>query len=195
MEPDQGPEPESESLRGALPGIEGERRMVGLLRGAGLRVTAARLALLDEMEAHPHAGVDTLAAAVELRLGGVSKQAVYDALRALGEAGLVRRIEPAGSPARFELRVGDNHHHVVCRVCGSASDVDCAVGSAPCLEPSDTHGYVLDEAEVTFWGLCPTCQQNGSPTAATETATATATATETPRATAIGPSAAPVETA
>jgi Fur family transcriptional regulator, stress-responsive regulator len=137
-----------------------ERLVVDLLRSAGLRVTAARLALLDELSSQPHADVDVLTAAVDARLGGVSKQAVYDALRALGEAGVVRRIEPAGSPSRYELRVGDNHHHVVCRVCGSAADVDCAVGSAPCLDPSQTHGYVLDEAEVTFWGLCPTCQQD-----------------------------------
>jgi Fur family transcriptional regulator, stress-responsive regulator len=136
-----------------------ERQLVDLLRGAGLRVTAPRLALLDELSNHPHADVDALAEAVEARLGGVSKQALYDALRALGEAGLVRRIEPAGSPSRFELRVGDNHHHVVCRVCGTAADVDCAVGSAPCLDPSQTHGYVLDEAEVTFWGVCPACQE------------------------------------
>ena len=147
VEPDRDQEP------------QGERQMVDLLRGAGLRVTAARLALLDEMSSYPHAGVEALAGAVERRLGGVSKQAVYDALKALAGAGLVRRIEPAGSPSRYELRVGDNHHHVVCRVCGSAADVDCAVGSAPCLEPSDAHGYLLDEAEVTFWGLCPDCRQ------------------------------------
>ena len=138
--------------------VSAERRSADLLRGAGLRVTASRLALIDELSSRPHADVDTLAASLEDRLGGVSKQALYDALRALGEAGLVRRIEPAGSPSRFELRVGDNHHHVVCRVCGTAADVDCAVGSAPCLDPSQTHGYVLDEAEVTFWGLCPVCQ-------------------------------------
>jgi Fur family ferric uptake transcriptional regulator len=136
-----------------------ERQLVASLRRAGLRVTAVRLALLEELSSHPHADVDELAAAVEDRLGAVSKQALYDALRALGTAGLVRRIEPAGSPSRFELRVGDNHHHVVCRACGTAADVDCAVGSAPCLDPSQTHGYVLDEAEVTFWGLCPLCQQ------------------------------------
>lgn len=136
-----------------------ERQLVALLRRAGLRVTAVRLALLEELSSHPHADVDELAAAVEGRLGSVSKQALYDALRALGTAGLVRRIEPAGSPSRFELRVGDNHHHVVCRSCGMAADVDCALGSAPCLDPSQTHGYVLDEAEVTFWGLCPQCQQ------------------------------------
>jgi Fe2+ or Zn2+ uptake regulation protein len=139
--------------------MRAERRSVDLLRGAGLRVTAPRLALIEELSARPHADVDALAAGLEERIGGFSKQALYDALRSLGEAGLVRRIEPAGSPSRFELRVGDNHHHVVCRVCGAAADVDCAVGSAPCLDPSQTHGYVLDEAEVTFWGLCPECQK------------------------------------
>jgi Fe2+ or Zn2+ uptake regulation protein len=139
--------------------VNRDRRLADLLRGSGLRVTAARLALLDELEVHPHADVESLSAAVEKRLGGVSKQAVYDALRALGSAGVVRRIEPAGSPSRYELRVGDNHHHVVCRDCGSAADVDCATGSAPCLDPSQTHGYVLDEAEVTFWGVCPDCQE------------------------------------
>jgi Fur family transcriptional regulator, stress-responsive regulator len=122
------------------------------------------MALLDEVSSRPHVDVDTLGAALSSHLGGVSKQAVYDALRALTQAGLVRRIEPAGSPSRFEMRVGDNHHHVVCRICGEAADVDCAVGSAPCLEPSETHGYVLDEAEVTFWGLCPDCQKRAATT-------------------------------
>jgi Fur family ferric uptake transcriptional regulator len=96
---------------------------------------------------------------VQATLGTASRQAVYDALDQLQLAQLVRRIEPAGSPARYEVRVGDNHHHVVCRRCGSAADVDCAVGEAPCLEPSQTHGFRLDEAEVTFWGLCPQCQE------------------------------------
>lgn len=128
-----------------------------LLRAAALRVTAVRVALLDAVATHPHADVEVLLGAVERPLGGVSRQAVYDALRVLAQAGLVRRIEPAGSPARYEARVGDNHHHVVCRSCGVAADVDCAVGEAPCLEPSQAHGFVLDEAEVTFWGLCPEC--------------------------------------
>jgi Fur family transcriptional regulator, stress-responsive regulator len=145
-----------------------QREFADLLRGAGLRVTAARLVLMDELSFRPHADVEELAAAVDDRLGGFSKQALYDALRALGTAGLVRRIEPAGSPSRFELRAGDNHHHVVCRVCGAAADVDCAVGSAPCLDPSQTHGYLLDEAEVTFWGVCPDCQQQDAPVNATE---------------------------
>jgi Fur family ferric uptake transcriptional regulator len=128
------------------------------LRGASLRVTAPRLAVLAEVHAQPHADVDRLAASVRERLGSVSTQAVYDVLRALTQAGLVRRIEPAGSPARFEARVGDNHHHVVCRGCGEVGDVDCAVGEAPCLEPSNSNGFVIDEAEVTYWGTCPACR-------------------------------------
>lgn len=128
-----------------------------LLRAASLRVTAPRVAVLAEVHAQPHADVDGIATAVRLRLGSVSTQAVYDVLRALTRAGLVRRIEPAGSPARFEARVGDNHHHVVCRGCNAIDDVDCAVGSAPCLEPSSSNGFSIDEAEVTYWGLCPRC--------------------------------------
>jgi Fur family ferric uptake transcriptional regulator len=127
------------------------------LRDAGLRVTGPRVAVLNALRAHPHADTDTLAEAARAELGTVSTQAVYDVLRALTEARLVRRIEPAGSPARFELRVGDNHHHVVCRVCGAIADVDCAVGERPCLTASETHGFVIDEAEVTYWGLCPQC--------------------------------------
>jgi Fe2+ or Zn2+ uptake regulation protein len=129
------------------------------LREVALRVTGPRLAVLAEVHAHPHADVDTLSAKVRARLGSVSTQAVYDVLRALTDAGLVRRIEPAGSPARFEARVGDNHHHVVCRTCGEVADIDCATGSAPCLEASNTNGFVIDEAEVTYWGTCPTCQK------------------------------------
>jgi Fe2+ or Zn2+ uptake regulation protein len=127
------------------------------LGSLGLRPTAIRLAVLDVLESTPHAGVPEIAEAVQQALGTASRQAVYDALDQLLAAQLVRRIEPAGSPARYEVRVGDNHHHVVCRRCGRAADVDCAVGEAPCLEPSHTHGFVLDEAEVTFWGLCPEC--------------------------------------
>lgn len=130
------------------------------LRAAGLRVTAQRLAVLDVVTRFPHATVEEIALAVRAQLGAVSQQAVYDALRALAEHDLVRHIEPAGSPARFEARVGDNHHHVVCRVCGATGDVDCAVGDRPCLEPSQTHGFLLDEAEVTYWGLCPACQRS-----------------------------------
>jgi Fur family ferric uptake transcriptional regulator len=130
------------------------------LREVALRVTGPRVAVLTELHAHPHADVDTLATHVRSRLGSVSTQAVYDVLRALTQAGVIRRIEPAGSPARFEARVGDNHHHVVCRTCGEVADIDCATGSAPCLEASDTKGYAIDEAEVTYWGTCPACQQH-----------------------------------
>ncbi len=127
------------------------------IRAAGLRVTGPRVAVLDALYAVPHADVDALMTAVRARTE-VSTQAVYDVLRAFTAAGLVRRIEPAGSPARFETRVGDNHHHVVCRLCGATADVDCAVGAAPCLDPSDDHGFLIDESEVTHWGLCPSCR-------------------------------------
>ncbi len=127
------------------------------LRGAGLRVTAARVALLETVRDGDHLGVDALTAGVRDRVGHISLQAVYGALHALTAAGLVRRIEPAGSPARFEGRVGDNHHHVVCRSCGVVADVDCAAGQAPCLTASDGHGFLIDEAEVIYWGLCPDC--------------------------------------
>jgi Fur family ferric uptake transcriptional regulator len=129
------------------------------LRSYGLRVTRPRLAVLDVLDTHDgHLDVEQITAKVRGRLDSVSIQAVYDVLGALSRAGLARRIEPAGSPAKFERRVGDNHHHVVCRGCGEIADVDCAVGEAPCLDPSQSHGYELDEAEVTFWGLCPDCQ-------------------------------------
>ncbi|WP_216893987.1 Fur family transcriptional regulator [Nocardia alni] len=127
------------------------------LRAAGLRVTAPRVAVLDVVVAQPHSDADRVTAAVRERLGSVSTQAVYDVLRACVGAGLLRRIEPAGSAARYETRTGDNHHHLVCRSCGTVVDVDCVVGSAPCLEPSDAHGFAIDEAEVVFWGLCPDC--------------------------------------
>ncbi|MDP9842773.1 Fur family ferric uptake transcriptional regulator [Streptosporangium lutulentum] len=127
------------------------------LRGAGLRVTAARVALLDTVREGDHLGVEAIASGVRDRVGHISLQAVYEALHALTAAGLVRRIEPADSPARFEGRVGDNHHHAVCRSCGAVADVDCAVGEAPCLTASDSHGFVIDEAEVIYWGLCPSC--------------------------------------
>ncbi|MEU9887114.1 Fur family transcriptional regulator [Sphaerisporangium sp. NPDC051017] len=127
------------------------------LRGAGLRVTAARVALLETVRGGDHLGVEAIASRVRDRLGHISLQAVYEALQALTTAGLVRRIEPAGSPARFEGRVGDNHHHVVCRSCGVIGDVDCATGAAPCLDASDDHGFAIDEAEVIYWGLCPGC--------------------------------------
>ncbi|MEU4687360.1 Fur family transcriptional regulator [Actinoplanes sp. NPDC023714] len=129
-----------------------------LLRSHGLRVTRPRLAVLDVLTAGGHLEVDEIAGRVRGRLDSVSTQAIYDVLGALSRAGLARRIEPAGSPARYEARVGDNHHHIVCRGCGEIADVDCATGEPPCLIPSDTHGFLLDEAEVTFWGLCPKCQ-------------------------------------
>ncbi|MCL8025980.1 Fur family transcriptional regulator [Nocardioides bruguierae] len=128
-----------------------------LLRGAGLRVTRPRLATLRALSAMPHAETEAVIAAVRADLGEVSHQAVYDVLRALTEAGLVRRIQPQGSVARYETRAGDNHHHVVCRGCGSIADVDCAVGHAPCLTPQADHGFVVDEAEVVYWGTCPDC--------------------------------------
>jgi Fur family ferric uptake transcriptional regulator len=128
------------------------------LRDAGLRITAPRLAVLEALAENPHATADAVAQIVRAKLGRVSTQAVYDVLAACVEAGLVRRIEPAGSAARFETRTGDNHHHLVCRSCGRTADVDCVVGSCPCLTPIDDAGYLLDEAEVVFWGICPTCQ-------------------------------------
>jgi Fur family ferric uptake transcriptional regulator len=127
------------------------------LRRAGLRVTAARIALLETVRDGDHLGVEAIAAGVRGRIGHISLQAVYDALHALTEVRLLRRIEPAGGPPRFEGRVGDNHHHVVCRSCGAVADVDCAVGEAPCLTASDDHGFAIDEADVTYWGRCPDC--------------------------------------
>ena len=135
-----------------------------LLRTRGLRVTRPRLAVMSALEQNPHADADTLAELARAEVGSVSTQAVYDVLRALADASLVRRIEPAGSPARYELRVGDNHHHVVCRRCGAIADVDCAVGDSPCLDASDGHGFVIDQAEVTYWGLCPDCSATNSTT-------------------------------
>ncbi|WP_330234466.1 transcriptional repressor [Nocardia sp. NBC_00508] len=128
-----------------------------MLRGAALRVTAPRLAVLTTVHDHPHSDTDSILARVRETLGAVSHQAVYDVLRALTAAGLVRRIQPMGSVARYETRVGDNHHHVVCRSCGVIADVDCAVGETPCLTASDHNGFVLEEAEVIYWGLCPDC--------------------------------------
>ncbi|NUS42552.1 MAG: transcriptional repressor [Mycobacteriaceae bacterium] len=128
-----------------------------VLRGARLRVTAPRVAVLSAVHDHPHSDTDSILWRVRDALGTVSQQAVYDVLRALTEAGLLRRIQPMGSVARYETRVADNHHHVVCRSCGAIADVDCAVGPAPCLSASDDSGYVIDEAEVIYWGLCPRC--------------------------------------
>jgi Fur family ferric uptake transcriptional regulator len=136
-----------------------------LLRGADLRVTRPRIAVLTAVSESPHADTYSIIAAVRADLGDVSKQAVYDVLNALTDAALLRRIEPAGSVARYESRVGDNHHHLVCRLCGAVEDVDCAVGKAPCLDPSDARGYSIDEAEVIHWGVCPSCsgQARGTP--------------------------------
>jgi len=128
-----------------------------LLRDADLRVTRPRVAVLTALHEHPHADTDTVIRVVRDAHGEVSKQAVYDVLRALTEVGLVRRIEPSGSVARYETRVADNHHHLICRSCGAIADVDCAVGDVPCLTASEDHGYSIDEAEVVYWGICPDC--------------------------------------
>ena len=128
-----------------------------MLRTAGLHVTRPRVAVLTAVHRHPHADTDSIIGAVRADLGAVSGQAVYDVLRALTDAGLVRRIQPAGSVARYESRVADNHHHVVCRACGVVADVDCAVGTTPCLTASEDQGFLIDEAEVVYWGLCPAC--------------------------------------
>ncbi|WP_435874074.1 Fur family transcriptional regulator [Nocardia fluminea] len=128
-----------------------------MLRAASLRVTAPRLAVLTAVHQHPHTDTDTILSRVRATLGTVSQQAVYDVLRALTSAGLLRRIQPMGTVARYETRVGDNHHHLVCRSCGVIVDVECAVGDAPCLSPFDGRGFVVDEAEVIYWGRCPDC--------------------------------------
>jgi Fur family transcriptional regulator, stress-responsive regulator len=128
-----------------------------MLRGVGLRVTRPRVAVLSAVHAHPHADTDSLIELVREEFGEVSHQAVYDVLRALTARGLARRIQPTGSVARYEARVGDNHHHVVCRSCGAIADVDCAVGHTPCLTAADDSGYEIDEAEVVYWGRCPEC--------------------------------------
>jgi Fe2+ or Zn2+ uptake regulation protein len=128
-----------------------------LLRESALRVTRPRLAVLAAVYDHPHADTDSIIGVVRDDLGEVSHQAVYDVLRALTNAGLVRRIQPMDSVARYESRIGDNHHHVVCRSCGAIADADCAVGTTPCLTASHDHGYAIDEAEVIYWGLCPAC--------------------------------------
>ena len=137
---------------GTAAGADGD-----LLHDAGLRVTGVRLAVLRALRTDQHRSADEVVRAVRADLGGASVQAVYDTLHALTDAGLLRRVEPAGHPARYERRVGDNHHHIVCRSCGAVADVDCTVGQTPCLLPDDTHGFTLDLAEVTFWGLCPRC--------------------------------------
>ncbi len=129
-----------------------------LLRQHGLQVTAQRLAVMRAVAAAPHATADTVAERVRAEIGAISRQSVYDALGALADKGLVRRIQPAGSPARYESRVGDNHHHLICRDCGRTVDVDCAVGDAPCLDVTEAHGFEIDEAEIVYWGRCPECR-------------------------------------
>ena len=141
----------------STPTTADELPSVDALRRAGLRVTAVRVALLETVRDGDHLGVEGVASGVRARVGHVSLQAVYEALHALTAAGLVRRIEPAGGAPRFEGRVGDNHHHLICRSCGVVADVDCAVGEAPCLTASDDHGFSVGEAEVIYWGLCPAC--------------------------------------
>lgn len=140
-----------------------------MLRKRGYRVTAQRLAVLRAVTPGQHLTADEVAAAARAEVGAISLQAVYDALGVLTSVGLVRRLQPAGSPTLFEARVGDNHHHVVCRGCGRMADVDCAVGPAPCLTPADDHGFAIDEAEVIFWGRCPQCRDNGPPRSPTGT--------------------------
>ncbi|WP_243076587.1 Fur family transcriptional regulator [Microbacterium sp. SS28] len=127
------------------------------IRAAGLRITDSRRAVVEALDEYPHASADEVFAAVSRSVPNTSLQSVYNALNDFAVAGLVRRIEPAGQPGRFELRVDDNHHHLVCSVCGAVEDVDCVVGASPCLTPSDTHGFALQVAEITFWGVCPAC--------------------------------------
>jgi len=131
-----------------------------LLRQRGIQVTAQRLAVLRAVAAQPHSTADAVAEAVRAEIGAISLQSVYDALNMLVAESLIRRIQPAGSPARFEDRVGDNHHHLICRVCGRVVDVDCAVGSAPCLTAADDMGYEIEEADIAYWGRCPDCRDH-----------------------------------
>ena len=139
-------------------GVPASSDLERTVREAALRVTRPRIAVLSTVHAHPHADTDSIIRHVRKRLGEVSHQAVYDVLRALTEVGLLRRIQPSGSVARYEARVGDNHHHVVCRSCAAIADVDCAVGHAPCLRAADDSGYAIEEAEVIYWGRCPACR-------------------------------------
>lgn len=131
-----------------------------LLRSSGLRVTAARLAVLKSLEKRPHSDADMVRADVESQLGAVSGQAVYDALNGLSAAGILRRVAPAGTRASYEIDMGDNHHHMVCRKCHKMIDIPCATGAAPCLDPCEHHGFLIDEAEVIYWGTCPECAQS-----------------------------------
>lgn len=151
------------SRKGGKVEVMADTDFAQLLRQADLRVTRPRLAVLRAVRSHPHADTGSVLAAVRVEEPAVSHQAVYDVLGALSDAGIVRRIQPAGSVARYELRVGDNHHHVVCRSCGAVADVDCAVGHTPCLTASSSHGFAIDEAEVTYWGVCPACATTPAP--------------------------------
>ena len=144
-------------------GVATTSELERMLRGASLRVTRPRMAVLAAVHEHPHADTSSIIAVVRRDIGDVSQQAVYDVLHALTEAGLVRRIHPEGSVARYESRVADNHHHLVCRSCGAIVDVDCAVGEAPCLLPADDHGFAIQEAEVIYWGVCPECSPASHP--------------------------------
>ena len=146
-----------------------------LLRRHGLQVTAQRLATMRAVSSHPHATADELTEDVLSAIGAISRQAVYDTLAVLVDKQIVRRIQTPGSPARYEDRVGDNHHHLICRACGAVSDIDCAVGAAPCLTPSDSHGFEIDEAEVIYWGHCPLCRESSPSKKAVKTAPPTAT--------------------
>jgi Fur family ferric uptake transcriptional regulator len=146
-----------------------------LLRDEGIYVTAQRLAVLRAVGAQPHATADDVLQGVRDEIGAISRQSVYDTLNTLSDLGLLRRIQPSGSAARYETRTGDNHHHVVCRECGRVGDVDCALGKRPCLTASDTHGFDIDEAEVVYWGRCPTCREHAATTASFETTTHTTT--------------------
>ncbi|GAA2055956.1 Fur family transcriptional regulator [Leifsonia soli] len=137
-------------------------RLESALRGAGLKATRGRVAVLEALTDHPHVDAETVFRTLIPALPGTSIQNVHNVLGDLTAAGLLRRIEPAGSPALYERRIGDNHHHVVCTGCGAVADIDCAVGHAPCLHPSDAGGFVIDTAEVTFWGLCPSCQERAT---------------------------------
>jgi Fur family transcriptional regulator, stress-responsive regulator len=148
---------------GNTAGVPTTTELERLIREAGLRVTRPRISVLTAVHEHPHADTDSITQVVRDDLGEVSHQAVYDVLRALTAARLLRRIEPSHSVARYEARVGDNHHHVVCRSCGAIADADCAVGVTPCLTASDDHGYVIDEAEVIYWGRCPDCPPAPAP--------------------------------
>jgi Fur family transcriptional regulator, stress-responsive regulator len=146
----------ADKTRGVATASDFER----MVRGVGLRVTRPRVAVLSAVHGHPHADTDSIIGFVRADLGDVSHQAVYDVLRALTDAGLLRRIQPMGSVARYEARIADNHHHVVCRSCGAIADVDCAVGDTPCLTAADDSGFEIDEAEVVYWGRCPACQSS-----------------------------------